>query len=204
MSRGIQRQWVAGLILVGLAVGTLSFFVNAQEIEPKRQPSDYFWIEVVSGTVGALAGGFVTAIAGVAISAYLYPCTNRLDFLTCSFGQLLIAGIGFLIGAPVGAATVVIIAGSSKRVRGNILLAFTGAIAGEAVGLFILCEAIRLFPYLFSGNGILPVLTILSVVVSPALGSTLGYNIHATVEPVVLSPTSQGLVLVGLKASLSI
>ncbi|MBI1743958.1 hypothetical protein HYR54_12965 [Candidatus Acetothermia bacterium] len=36
------------------------------------------------------------------------------------------------------------------------------------------------------------------------LGAIFGYNVNATVEPVVLRPTSQGLVLVGLKTQLSI
>lgn len=46
---------------------------------------------------------------------------------------------------------------------------------------------------------IFPVLVLFS-----ALGATFGYNLNATVEPVVLSPTKQGLVLVGLKAHLSL
>lgn len=203
MFRAIEARLVVGLILIGLGVGAFEVFTDAQEIE--RQPGDYFWQEVSSGTVGALAGGLVTAIAGVAIAGYLYgsPCNGYFG-LTCRLPILEIAEMAFLIGDVVGGAVGVFMTGSFKRVQGNILLAFTGAIAGAAVALVTL-GAIEFF----SGMP-LSIASIIILIIAPflplstALGATLGYNINAKVEPVVLSPTNQGLVLVGLKTQLSI
>jgi len=192
MFRAIETHFVVSLILIGLAVGALPVLVQAQEREP--QPGDYFWMEVVSGTSGALAGGVIIAYAGVAVVGYLYPCKNQTAFWGCLVGAVLVAEMAFLIGTPLGAATVVVMAGSSKRVRGNILLAFTGAIAGEAVGLVLGVPGF-FSNFVLINPVILPVLAI-----STALGATFGYNLNATIEPVVLSPTNQGLVLVGLKA----
>ncbi|MBI1744891.1 hypothetical protein HYR54_17750 [Candidatus Acetothermia bacterium] len=80
--------------------------------------------------------------------------------------------------------------GSYRHVRGNTLAAFAGAIIGEMVGLSIAFLSIGtlLDPI------ILPVLAL-----STALGATFGYNVNATVEPVVLSRTNHDLVLIGLR-----
>ncbi|MBI1743954.1 hypothetical protein HYR54_12945 [Candidatus Acetothermia bacterium] len=187
MFRTMQKQWVAGLILVGLAVGTLSLVAHAQEREP--QPGDYYLIEFISGSLGALLGVGSAGLLVAAVAYVLFPpllsCDER-----CRIAAQWIRDIVFLIAIPVGGTAGVVMAGSYRHVRGNALATFAGAIIGEMVGLSIAFLSIGtlLDPV------ILPVLAL-----STALGATLGYNVNATVEPVVLSPTNQGLVLVGLK-----
>jgi hypothetical protein len=199
MFTAMQKHWVAVLILVGLAVSMLPLFVNAQELKPQKQLSDYLWVEVASGTVGAVAGGFIAAYAVSGVNPFqlfFLPCGEGLGSLICGAYKAM-AFLGFLIGVPVGSTLGVGIAGSFNHVRGNILLAFGGAIAGEALGFSVLNAASGLLSG-FSGEG--RVLVILStLVLSTVLGTTYGYNINATLEPVVLSPINQSLVLVGVK-----
>ncbi|MBI1743956.1 hypothetical protein HYR54_12955 [Candidatus Acetothermia bacterium] len=199
MSQTMKARWASGLILVGLAVGILGSFANAQELEPQRQPGDYLWLEFASGTVGALAGGFIAVYAVAGFVPNLYdPCENQLGYLTCGLGALR-ALLVVLVGDAVGGAVGVVMAGSFKHVRGNILLAFTGAIAGEAVGLAILHTG--LIDPLLRAN---PVFIFPFYAFFVALGATYGFNIHATIELAVLSPTNQGLVLIGLKTQVGI
>ncbi|MBI1743957.1 hypothetical protein HYR54_12960 [Candidatus Acetothermia bacterium] len=200
MSQTMKARWASGLILIGLAVGMLGSFANAQELEPQRQPGDYFWLEVTSGTVGAVAGGFLTAYAvtGIDPLSIFLPCGDGVGSFICSIWKG-IAILAFLIGAPVGGAIGVVISGAFNRVQGSILKAFTGAIAGAAVG-FIILQAGLIEPLKLVNPGLI----FLFYASSVALGATYGYNLHATIELAVLSPTNQGLVLIGLKASLSI
>jgi hypothetical protein len=199
----MQKHWVVGLILVGLAVGTLGGRAQTKELAPLGQPGSYFRSEVSAGTVGALAGGLASAIAGLVIVDYLYGplCEGGLGFfgLTCRLPILEIAGVAFLIGDVVGGVIGVAIAGSYTHVQGNIRLSFTGALGGAAVALSLLGATV-----FFSGGTIAMVhVLIFPFLVSyfTAVGATLGYHIDASVEPIVLSPTGQGLILVGFRTS---
>jgi hypothetical protein len=183
MFTATQKHWVVGLILVGLAVGTLSLFAQAQEREP--QPEDYYLIEFISGSMGALfgGGGAMLIAYGIAYLLFspLYPCDQN-----CRITEEWIFTIAFWGGIAIGGTYGVVGAGSYKNVRGNTLAAMAGAILGEAVGLSI--------GFFSSGSLDHPVIFPLLVLFS-ALGATIGYNINATLEPIVLNTTSQGLIL---------
>jgi hypothetical protein len=199
MLKTTQEHWMVGLILVGLSVGMMEIVAQAKELALLGQPGSYFRSEVFAGTVGALSGGFITAIAGVVILSYFSDnlCPGA-QILTCHLSLLLVAGPAFLIGAPVGGTLGVAMAGS-RYIQGNIGLAFTGAILGEAVGLLILGATV------FLSGGTISVVQLLiypfAVSYFTAVGATHGYNFNAIIEPFVSSPTGQGLMLVGLRTS---
>jgi len=178
MLRPKQAHWITSLILLGFAVGFIPTLVQAQAPEPQKQPSDYFWYEVSSGTVGALAGGFVTAMASLVIVDYLYdhPCSGLLFFgMTCRIDIVAVAGTAFLIGNVIGGTIGIVITGSLKRVRGNVLMSIVGAMAGAAVTL------LTLGTIEFLSGMALSVASIVVLIIPPflpfatALGAALGH-----------------------------
>lgn len=108
MFRIMQKQWVAGLILIGLAVGALPVLVQAQEREP--QPGDYYLIEFIAGSMGALLGGGSSVLIAYGIAYFLFsplfPCDEH-----CRIAETWIYTIAFLSGVSIGGTYGVVGAG---------------------------------------------------------------------------------------------
>lgn len=158
------------LLLGILAVsGTTVVFADTTPIEDPSDPSTYFLAEVIGGSAGALAGGWVGGAVGATFFCPKSGCAG--------FQDLANALLGYLAGNAIGGIIGTIVVGSLNRVKGNILLALVGAVVGDAVGFLLTATVVNLFGSNFSAPSMLILMPVLS-----GLGATLGYNIGATIE----------------------
>lgn len=144
-------------------------------MEVTLDPSAYFAHEVLGGWLGGVGGG----IGGFLLTYAL--CLQAVNL--GGYGSLVCVGlgaIGYGVGAPVGAAVGVNVAGNLNHVQGNWFLSFLGGIAGggvAAAAVGALDRAGLNHPALM-----LPLLG-LGVPLGSAFGAALGYNIDAKLAP---------------------
>jgi len=176
------------------------------QTDKTADPNDYFVAELIGGSVGALgggvAGGAVGALADILVCPALYPGKS----LACDVFPGPGAGIGYIVGIPVGTVIGVYTVGSMNHAQGNLWLSSLGALVGESVGVGITVLLINLLGYTFgmidgidsstaaivSVSAAVAVLVVVPVVT--ALGAVIGYNVGATVEqppPTPVSPQAE-------------
>ena len=109
------RRWMCGVVMVAVIFGALEWSAPAMA----KQPSDYYVGEFVAAELGAVAGGFLGLMTGLAVAQgagladkafYDWPELNQ-DMVLAGWGM------GRSLGASVGVTWV----GESLGVQGNVL-----------------------------------------------------------------------------------
>lgn len=149
-----------------------------------------FVLEVLAGVAGAVAGG----LSGGLLSVWggEFACSVwRQSWSWCANGSWEWNALywGLAVGAAIGVAAGVSIAGWRLKAKGNVWLALLGAIGGTISAVAIIIGVAELYNSHLQGTADLLGfwLGVIFFVASPAIGATVGYNVRRVAD-IQLSP----------------
>ena len=142
-----------------------------------ESPWDYFVLDSLVGTLGAVVGGLVVGGGGFSICALIAD-----DPLSC----FVVGGIGYIVGSLVAPIIAVDAVGKAHNVRGNLGLAFVMEVGGGIFG-FVLDSAFGT-PLRFT-------------ILGTGFGAATGYNVGAEMltQPTAVKQGANQLVSIGMQ-----